>query len=68
MYLNTRKPIGLYIEDSNQINTDSYKTFIDSLPNSCESVEQIVGYLNYKLTHRGGGGAVGCRRPSSGLR
>jgi hypothetical protein len=50
-----RKPIGLYIGDSKQINED-YKTYIDSLPKSCESIEQITDYLNFKLTPRGGGG------------
>lgn len=54
-----RKPTGLYIGDSYQIN-ENYKTYIDGLHKSCESIEQITEYLNFKLTPRGGG-AVGRR-------
>ena len=50
-----RRPSGLYNGDNDSI-IENYEKYIDSLPKSCESIEQITEYLNFKLTPRGGGG------------
>ena len=50
-----RRPSGIYNGDSDSI-IENYKTYIDSLPKSCESINQIVDYLNFKYTPKGGEG------------
>ena len=59
-----RRPSGLYNGDSDSI-IENYEKYIDSLPKSCESIEQITEYLDNKYKR---GGAVGRRRCSSNLR
>jgi hypothetical protein len=46
------RPSGIYNGDSDSI-IEGYEKYIDSLPKSCDSIEQIIEYLNNKYK-RGG--------------
>ena len=50
------RPTDLYIGTSNQI-SENYKTYIDGLPKSCESIEKVTEYLGNKNKREGLSGA-----------